>query len=324
VQHGAPMFHLFTLLACAPRYGSLAAMGPEDLHTPMPRQHLEVNGVDIAYVDSGGDKPALVFVHGLSSYTAFWEHQLGAFTDTHRVLALDLPGYGASGRPDAPMTPPWYAETVVAWLDALQIEQFTLVGHSMGGQISLTVALDHPERVQALVLSAPAGLERFEPGAARWMKDYWHEGRALHAGEAEVRTSFVAAVFNKTDEGVERLIEERVRMGKHEAFQGTSVAVSRSIAGMFDHPVVDRLGAITAPTLLVFGTDDHMIPNPIFTGGTTRSVAQSGRDAIPGARLILVPGAGHTVHYEAPDDFNRAVADFLRELSPSPSAGKAG
>lgn len=314
------MIPLLTLLACAPRYGKLPAMAPEELYSPLPRKHVEVGGIDIAYVDSGGDKPPLVFVHGLSSYTGFWSKQLPAFTDTHRVLALDLPGYGASGRPDAPMTPPWYADAVLAWLDALEVDRFTLVGHSMGGQISLTLTLDHPERVEALVLSAPAGLERFDPGAARWMKGWWHEGRAMQSGEAEVRTAFVAAVFNETDEGVERLIEERVRMGKHASFQGTSVAVSRSIAGMVDFPVVDRLGEIAVPTLLVFGTDDRMIPNPIFTGGTTRAVAEAGRDAIPGAELVLLPGAGHTVHHDAPDAFNRAVSEFLRGL---PQRGSA-
>ncbi|MEZ4318663.1 MAG: alpha/beta hydrolase [Myxococcota bacterium] len=305
------MFPLLMLSAFASRYHTLPPMSPEELYTPLPRQMIEVDGIQIAYVDSGGDKPPLVFIHGLSSYMGFWEYQLEAFTGTNRVLALDLPGYGSSARPDAPMTPPWYAETVVHWLDALEIDKASVVGHSMGGQIALTLTLEHPERVDRLILSAPAGLERFNPGAGRWMKDWWHEGRAMHSGEAEVRTAFQAAVFNKHDEGVERLIEERVRMGKHESFQGTSVAVSRSIAGMIDHPVADRLGEISAPTLLIFGTDDHMIPNPIFTGGRTKRVAETGRDAIPDARLILIPGAGHTVHHDAPEEFNRAVSDFL-------------
>jgi pimeloyl-ACP methyl ester carboxylesterase len=314
------MFPLLALTAAfGSRYHKAPAMAPEELWTPMERHYIEVDGVDIAYVDSGhdepSDKPPLVFIHGLSSYTAFWEHNLDAFTDTHRVLALDLPGYGASGRPDAPMTPPWYADTVADWMTALDIDSATVVGHSMGGQIALTLTLDHPERVDRLVLSAPAGIERFDGGAARWMKDWWHEGRALHSGEVEVRTAFTAAVFNEHDDGVERLIEERVRMGKHDAFKGTSVAVSRSIAGMLDHPVADRLGEIDVPTLLVFGTADHMIPNPIFTGGRTKRVAEEGRDAIPGARLHLIRGAGHTVHHDAPEAFNRVVADFLSETA---------
>ena len=306
-----PYFSLFT--APASSYHKLPAMAPEELYSPMERQYVEVDGMRIAYTDSGGDKPPLVFIHGLSSYTGFWEYQLQPFTESHRVLALDLPGYGASDRPDAPCTPPWYADVVLHWMDVLDLPRASLVGHSMGGQIAITLALDHPERVDLLALSAPAGIETFDGGAARWMKNYWHEGRAMQPSEREVRQSFLGAVFNQNDEGVERLIEERVRLGKHPAFEGTSVAVSRSIAGMFDHPVADRLGELSVPTLLVFGTRDKLIPNAIFNGGTTRSVAHRGEKAIVGSKLVLLNGAGHTVHHDAPEAFNAALSGFLAE-----------
>lgn len=305
------MFPLLLLNAFASRYSALPPMKPDEIHSPLERTYIEVDGIQLATVDSGGDKPPLVFIHGLSSYTGFWEHQLEAFTETHRVLALDLPGYGASERPDAPMTPPWYADLVDHWLASLDIDKATVVGHSMGGQIALTLTLDHPERVERLVLSAPAGIERFNPGHARWMKDYWHEGRAMLSSEMEVRHAFVANVFNRVDDGVERLIEERVRLGRDRSFQGTSVAVSRSVAGMLDHPVADRLSEIAVPTLIVFGTRDHMIPNPIFNGGRTRTVAQEGQRAISGSELVMIPRAGHTVHHDAPEAFNRALAEFL-------------
>lgn len=305
-------YALLALTACAPKYGALPAMAPTELWAPLPVRHVTVHGVDVAYVDSGGDGPPMVFVHGLSSYLGFWEYQLPHFAETHRVLALDLPGYGASARADVPCTPPWYAGFVADWMDVVGVPRATIVGHSMGGQIALTMALERPEHVERLVLSAPAGLERFDPGAARWMKEYWTPRRAIGASEEEVRANFVAMVFNRVDSGVERLIEERVRLGKSPAFEGTSVAVSRSIAGMVDHPVWDRLPRIAVPTLVVFGTDDHMIPNPVFNGGRTRTVAERGVARIPGAQLTLVPGAGHTVHHDAPEAFNAAVERFLR------------
>lgn len=299
-------------LACAPRYALLGPLAPEDLVTPLPVQHIDVGGVDIAYVDSGGDGPAIVLVHGLSSYMGFWELQVPAFAGEYRVLALDLPGYGASGRPDAPYTPPWYADVVSDWMAAVGAPRATVIGHSMGGQIATWLAVNHPERVERLVLSAPAGFERFQPGHARFMKEFWTESRAMEATEEQVRANFVTQVFNRVDDGVERLIEERVRLGQHPRFAGTSVAVSRSIAGMVDHPVWDVAAKVAAPTLIVYGTDDRMIPNPVFNGGRTRAVAEAARDAIPGARLVLVPGAGHTVHHDAPAAFNRAVEEFLR------------
>ena len=302
------------LMGCVPRYHAAPAMAPAELYSPLPVKHLQVDGVDLAYVDSGGSGPPLVFVHGLSSYMGFWEHQLPVFAEDHRVLALDLPGYGASGRPDAPYTPPWYASVLVGWMDELGLDSATFVGHSMGGQIVMTLALEQPGRVEALVLSAPAGFETFQPGHAAWMKDFWTEGRALQSREEDIRLTFTNHVFNVHDEGVERLIEERVRLGRHPDFRGTSVAVSRSIAGMLDFPVFERLGEISVPTLIVYGTDDRMIPNPVFNGGRTRSVAEAGHAAIVNSQLVMIDKAGHTVHHDAPARWNEAVSAFLEEL----------
>ncbi|MDP2311811.1 MAG: alpha/beta hydrolase [Pseudomonadota bacterium] len=303
---------LTTLAACAPRYAGKGAIEPEDLWSPLPRQHVTVMGTDVAYVDSGGSGPPLVFVHGLSSSVGFWEYQIPAFAHTNRVLALDLPGYGSSARPDAPCTPPWYASVVAAWLDAVGVDRATIVGHSMGGQIAIHLALGEPARVERLVLSAPAGLEPFQPGAAKFMKDFWTERRALGTTEEQVRANFTTQVFNRRDAGVERMIEERVRLGLSPRFAGTSVAVSRSVAGMLDYPVLERLGQIVAPTLVIFGTADRMIPNPVFNGGSTRAVARVAETRIPNAKVVLIPGAGHTVHHDAPEAFNAALQEFLR------------
>lgn len=300
--------------SCAPRYTQLEPIQPDALWSPLPVQHVEVDGIDIAYVDSGGDKPPLIMVHGLSSYHSFWEYQIPHYAERYRVLALDLPGYGQSGRPDAPYTPPWFAGVVSGWMDAVGIGSAPIMAHSMGGQIAMTLALQEPERVEALVLAGPAGFERFTPGEIRFLKSFWTEDQALRASEQELRATFTAVAFNRPDAGVERLLEERVRMAKTEAFRGTSVAVSRSIAGMVDFPVLDRLSALRVPTLIVYGTDDRMIPNPVFHGGATRRIAETGRDAIANAQLVMLPGAGHTVHHDDPDGFHRAVDPFLASL----------
>lgn len=303
---------LLLLSGCAPKYAAMGPLEPTDLWSPLPVQHTTVGEMDIAFVDSGGEGSPIVFIHGLSSYLGFWEYQLEHFAKDHRVLALDLPGYGASDRPDAPYSPPWYADVVAEWMAGVGVDSATVVGHSMGGQIAMELALRHPERADRLVLSAPAGIETFGPGQARFMKDFWTETRALDSTEEQVRANFLTQVFNTVDEGVERLIQERVRLGLSARFAGTSVAVSRSIAGMVDHPVGERAVAISAPTLIVYGTDDRMIPNPVFTGGRTRAIGERAHRLIPHSRLVMVEGAGHTVHHDAPRAFNQAVEEFLQ------------
>jgi pimeloyl-ACP methyl ester carboxylesterase len=302
---------LFALGGCVPRYAALGPLEPEDLWSTLPVQTTTVGELDISFVDSGGSGDPIVFIHGLSSYMGFWEYQLPHFAEHYRVLALDLPGYGASGRPDAPCSPPWYADVVSDWMFAVGVERATIVGHSMGGQVALEMALRHPERVDRLVLSAPAGIEAFSPGTGAFLKRFWTARRAQEATEEEIRANFVTMVFSQHDEGVERLIQERFRLGLSARFGGTSVAVSRSIAGMIDHPVGARASAITAPTLIIYGTEDRMIPNPVFTGGTARSIAEQAHRLIPHSRLVLIDGAGHTVHHDAPRAFNEAVEEFL-------------
>jgi pimeloyl-ACP methyl ester carboxylesterase len=249
----------------------------------------------------------------------YWEYQVAPLSEERRVLALDLPGYGASGRPDAPYTPPWFAGVVRAWMDEMGLDKVVLVGHSMGGQISMTFALNWPDRLDQMVLSAPAGIETFQRGAADWMRTYWHEERALETREEELRATFHTLVFNRPDAGVERLLEERVRMTHTQAFRATSVAVARSVKGMLDYPVVHRLDQIQTPTLVVYGTDDRMIPNPVFNGGRTRQIGEKARDSLPNARLVMLSKAGHTVHHDDAPGFNQAVIDFLRLRSPTPS-----
>jgi len=304
-----------TAVACAPRYHHAEPLAPSALWTPLPTEFVEVDGMQIATLDSGGEGAPIVLIHGLSSYTGYWEHQVAHLAGSHRVLALDLPGYGGSSRPDAPYTPPWFADVVHAWMGELEVDSAIVVGHSLGGQVAMTLALEHPEAVDALVLAAPAGFETFSRGESAMIKRFWDEERALKTSEQAVRASMLGAVFNVHDDGVERLIEERVRLGKHPAFAGTSVAVSRSIAGMLDWPIRDRLGHIEAPTLIVFGTADRMIPNPLLHGGWTRAVAESGRDAIPGSQLELIVGAGHTVQHDAPAEFNAAIDTFLARVA---------
>ena len=293
------------------RYGGAPPLSPTQLWAPLPYRYVEIDGVTVAYLDSGGDGKPLLMVHGLSSYSAFWEAQIPWFASHgYRVLALDLPGYGASDRPDAPCDPPWYAHLVGRFMDAMGLQQATIMGHSMGGQIALTLALEAPERVTRLVLAAPAGFERFTDGERDWMKAWWNEERALEADEDAVRANF-AMNFDVMDASVERLVMERVRMAGTPEFRGTSVAVSRSIAGMLDAPVLDRLDQIHAPTLIVFGRDDRLIPNPVFHGGDTARFAHRAAARIPGAELVLLSGAGHMVQHDRAEAFDKIVLDWL-------------
>src|SRR5688500_3775633 len=132
-MHPAQAAWLLAIAGCAPKYSQLPSIQPADLQAPLPVQHVEVAGedgmgVDVAWIEAGpvdGSEglTQFVLVHGLSSYMGFWENQVPELSKQRRVLALDLPGFGASCRPEAPYTPPWYAEMVSRWMGDVGIEK---------------------------------------------------------------------------------------------------------------------------------------------------------------------------------------------------------
>ncbi|HZI05693.1 MAG TPA: alpha/beta hydrolase, partial [Archangium sp.] len=128
---------------------------------------------EVAYVELNPEGARTVlFIHGLGSYLKFWRYQLDAFAaQGYRVIAVDLPGYGKSDKPASfPYTMEAMGDAVHEFAQKLGVRQPILVGHSMGGQTSLSYALRYPEDVKAIVLTSPAGFEKFSAREKAWFK----------------------------------------------------------------------------------------------------------------------------------------------------------
>src|SRR6185503_3525732 len=144
------------------------------LSYPMPVSHVVVDGIEIAFSDVGvsdGESATLVLIHGLGSYMPVWERNLDALSARHRVVAIDLPGYGKSSKANYDYSMAFYARVVEGVIETLHLAHVVLVGHSMGGQIALTHALRYPGKAERLVLVDPAGFERFGRGEGRWLAE---------------------------------------------------------------------------------------------------------------------------------------------------------
>jgi pimeloyl-ACP methyl ester carboxylesterase len=282
------------------------------LSYPMPVSHVSVDGVEVAFSDVGVGEPTLLLIHGLGSYMPVWERNLDALSAHHRVVAIDLPGYGKSEKANFDYSMAFYARTVEGVIDALGLKRVVLVGHSMGGQIALTHALRYPGRAERLVLVDPAGFERFGHGEGAWLaeavdKDY------VAKTPAEAIYANVAANFYSMPKEAQFMVDDRLRVVGGPDFDAYTYAVARSVYAMIHEPVIDRLSEIKVPALVVFGADDGLIPNPVLHGGTTRGVAEEGTRRLPRGRLVMIPRAGHMVQFERPDAFDAAVLEFLKE-----------
>lgn len=237
----------------------------------------------------------MVFLHGLGGSREAWGPQLRGLSDRFRCIAWDMPGYGASA-PVAPLTYRTIADSLVALLDELGVEQADLVGLSFGGMHALHTAIHHPDRVGRLVLAntSPAfGMNGTT--AAEWTAARLERIRT-GATPADLAPAVIDAITATPLTGP-------IRTETVAAF--ARIPVEGFIAAVHCLPtndIRDQLIDITNPSLVVVGELDAETP-PAY--------AQVLADGLPNAELHTIAGVGHLSPAEAPDIFNHLVAQFL-------------
>ncbi|RLF16554.1 MAG: alpha/beta hydrolase [Thermoprotei archaeon] len=255
-------------------------------------KYVDADGVKVSYRESGGGEPVVVFVHGALGSSLTWVYQLKAAKEGgFKALALDLPGHGESEDLVGEVDIARLAEIVEKFMDALGVERAVLVGHSMGGAIAMTMAVDHPQRLSGLVLANTGAKLGVLPEILEGLeKDYQRT-------VAEVIAPL--AFSRRTDPKlVEASIAEMLKVPLHVALRNFKACNS------FD--LRSKLGEVRAPTLIIAGDEDRLTP---------LKWAEYLRNNIEGARLKVIEGCGHIAMLEKPLEFNRALMDFLARLS---------
>lgn len=264
-----------------------------------------VNVIDL------GNGPAIVFVHGLSGSWPNWLEQLPAFAQRHRVIAMDLPGFGHSPMPREPITIAAYARILDGLLETLGVDAATVVGNSMGGFVAAELAISYPQRVERLVLVSAAGIsthrhrdvERIEPYLRRVAPMI-----AAYTGWTAARSDWVArrpGLRNLTLGLVTRhpsrlpaaLAAEQLRGAGKPGFM-------QALRANIDYPVKERLPEIACPTLIVWGDEDRVIPV---------HDASVFEELIPSSRKVIFEGTGHMAMLERPTAFNELLSEFVSE-----------
>lgn len=252
---------------------------------------LEVDGAALTYDDEGprdGDAVPLVFIHGWTADRHRWDHQMAHFSATRRVIRLDLRGHGESGGAGV-RTVAELADDVLALLDHLKADRVVLIGHSMGGMISQTIALAHPERVERMVLVNSIGKMAYSRS----------RGLLMAVSTLVPFKLFVAANIQRAfAPGYPR---EEIRKYVS-ASAGTPREVVMTLYGaMRAFDVLDRAGEIRTPTLMVHGYHDVQLP-----------VSQMLRmaKAYPDA-VVRIVDAGHELPVEKPAELTAAVDRFV-------------
>ena len=246
---------------------------------------LEIPGAQLWVTDSGGSKAAVVFVHPAAGTSASWEYQLPAFAGRYRAIAYDLRGWGKS-EPRAVTT---MSDDIAALADALHLDRFHLVGAAYGGFGALDFALRAPERLLSLVLATTqGGLTEPEYAAAR-ERIIPAALRALPVELRELGPSYRA----EDPDGVARWLSI-----EHSAGARPRQALTTDIT-------YAKLRELHVPTLLVAAGADLLAPPSMMR----RIAAQ-----IAGSKLSVIAEAGHSAHWERPDEWNQLVLDFLAAI----------
>ncbi|MDN5779712.1 MAG: alpha/beta fold hydrolase [Humibacillus sp.] len=277
-------------------------------------QTISLHGNSLCYIDSGAGEVVL-FVHGLLGSHRNWRYLIDRIDDTHRVIVPDLFGHGSSAKPQGDYSLGAHAGMLRDLLDGLGIDKVTLVGHSLGGGISLQFCYLFPERVERLVLVGSGGLGREVipalraatlPGA-EWVLPVIASHRVR--GGVETIGRGLAMVGWRASQDMRAAWEGFTALSDADgrrAFLATTRAVidpgGQSVAAKDYLPDLADL-----PVLVVWGTNDMVIPV---------SHAERAKEAIPGCRVELFDGAGHYPHLEDPERFAGLLRGFMAETGP--------
>lgn len=273
------------------------------------------DSVTLAYVEQGQGKQTLLMIHGLGGNLSHWQRNV---LEPYRCIALDLPSYGLSSRrayqPPSDMLG-FYADIIEAFIKQKKLRNVVLMGHSMGGQVAVLVALKQLKAVKQLVLVAPAGFETFTPAEAASLLSFAKPETFKNQNEALVRASFKRN-FVEMPSQAEALIQDRLMLAQCPTYEPYFKAVAAGVKGMLDRPVRADLGKISLPTLVIFGENDDLIPNKILHKSLTTAQVAAVASEMPRAQWQLIPKAGHMVMYERPEAFNRLVEAFVKKPKP--------
>jgi pimeloyl-ACP methyl ester carboxylesterase len=295
------------------------AEGPDPYGDPDPEwlrmdwrpllHRIDVGGArNVNYAEMGPESgKALLLVHGLSGAWQNWLENIPHFAQEHRVVALDLPGFGQSPMPDWEISIEAYGRLIHEFCDALGINRCTIVANSMGGFISAEAAIEHPDRFEKLVLVSAAGISHVrmkrqpaEVATRMGIATAPLTMRLFDRGlrRPGLRRALFAGLFHAPQLLRTELLYEFFHNGTGKP------GVLPAVRGLIGYDILDRLEDVEVPTLIVWGRNDHIVP-PNDALGNGRRLRNS--------RTVIFDKTGHVPMAERPVRFNRVLETFLAE-----------
>lgn len=265
----------------------------------------DVNGITIHYVQSGPPSaPPVILHHPLGTNLGFWDDLATALEHRYRVIRFDARGHGATSAPEGAYDFDTLQGDVIGLMDHLGVEKARFVGLSMGGMVGQYLGVDHPSRFHSLVISSTVSQTAAEA------RPIW-QGRIESVARDGYTDQMVDTALSRwlapaTMSGRPDLVA-RFRSFLTSTPKAGYVGWCHAILGL---AMTERLSAITLPTMVIAGEVDPAAPP---------AAAEVIAGRIPGARLVVIPGASHMLNVEAPQAFHDVVLPFLAKYGPPPA-----
>jgi pimeloyl-ACP methyl ester carboxylesterase len=254
----------------------------------------------VRYVRTG-QGPTIILIHGLASSMHTWSEVIGPLAQKFDVIALDLPGFGASAQP-SDLTFDDYPATVIGLMEALGVGRAHFAGNSMGGAIALLLAARTPERVDRVVILDSAGLKMKPAERPFAMQLLGSRAAGALAEGLPIRRPLVAAILHQLFHDQTRVTEERIDETVAPLLRPGALSSARSLLqSRLDERFVSDLRLIRAKTLVIWGRFDPWLPE---------SQADTFVAGIPGSRKIILE-TGHLPQEEKPAEVARLMGDFF-------------
>jgi 2-hydroxy-6-oxonona-2,4-dienedioate hydrolase len=258
----------------------------------------------IHYVEAGQPKyPPVIMIHGLGGLWANWSLCLPFLMGSYRCIALDLPGFGLSDKPDMSYSIPSYRNVIKGFMQTLSIDRAVFVGHSMGGQVALDFVLSYPDRVICAILVSPYGVQR--PSYIRKLLLQF-----LTTKKEDIRfvndftlRLVIERLFYRRGGACEEMVQFYQRLSKSSEKEAFGRAFTRAAKGALSYTLRGRLQDLKTPVFIVYGRNDRVIPleHVLYM-----------KYHIPAAKVATLNGCGHMPQIERPRRFATLVLDFLQ------------
>lgn len=267
-------------------------------------QYITVNQCSIRFREAGAG-PVLLLIHGIAGYLEEWEPAMATLQENFRVIALDLPGHGLSGKPDIAYTIAALTDYLKSFLSAMKLEKVFLAGHSLGGAVSLYFTIQYPLLVERLLLLNSAFLKiplSIRLGSFRFLPALFRKIPFVFVKASARRT------FYDRRQITHRWLEDSFRYINQPGVLRVMFSIIRSNMTMrglkkeLSDALMKKLDELTVPTLILYGEKDRIVPNM-----NSRLLYQS----LPNCECISYKNCGHELQIECCEQFCRQTVIFL-------------